>query len=140
MHGYVSPSATLHPSVLRLFLFLTFICLLARGAAMLAAQAITLVQFSYAHHHEISACTNKPNTPQSLYIRGEKKKKQARCIHHKVYTLIPVHTARRGYISSGIFDSRKRSSLNSFSDGRWRFPAQLSLQLCTSPILINKIL
>lgn len=43
------------------------------------------------------ACTKKPNTHlESVHKKGEGKKtnkKQARCIHHKCYTLIPVHTA-----------------------------------------------
>lgn len=55
------------------------------------------VQFSYARRHATSVWVQITQTHlKSVHKRGKKiNEKQARCIHHKVYTLIPVHTARR---------------------------------------------
>lgn len=105
-----SPLPTLLPSFVPPDVFVCNIHLLAR----LQHQAFSFIRtptLNLSMYKEIKHTSN-------LYIRGEGRKKkiiQARGIHHKDYTLIPVHTAHcTDTMATSPAVPGRRSSLNKF--------------------------
>lgn len=141
VHGYIFSSPDPHPpSFLPLFLFLNIHLLDHLWQRSLPRRQLCRSVFIRTPTLNLSMYKENKHT-SSLYIRGErgKKKQQARCIHHKDYTLIPVHTAlctdTMATSPAAPIDSCKRSSLNSLWDYRWRLALQLSLPLCISQLI-----